>query len=95
MAIKCVHCNGSVKAKGSKIALAVGGSALMAPLAAAVGLKAGLIALAIATFHGNRQAGQLLKLKLRLMKASHELGTFFVCKECGCDASIGEVFSQL
>lgn len=66
----------------------------MAPLAAAVGLKAGLIALAVATFQGNRQAGQLLKLKVKLMQASHELGSFFVCKNCGCDVSVGDVFKQ-
>jgi len=49
----------------------------------------------IATFHGNRQAGQLLKMKLKLIKASHDLGSFFACKKCGKDVAIGEVFAQL
>ena len=95
MAITCSKCGGGIKPKLSKIAVVVGGSAVMAPLAAAVGLKAGLFALAAASFHGSRDATRLLKLKAQLMRASNEMGSFFYCGNCNRDASIGEVFEQL
>lgn len=95
MAITCPHCSGKVKPKWSKIALVVGGSVAMAPLAAAFGLKAGLVALGMAAWHGNRNAANLLRIKLQLMKASHEMGSFFVCGRCDRDVSVSEVFDQL
>jgi hypothetical protein len=95
MAITCSRCGGGIKPKLTKIGLVLGGAALMAPLAAAFGLKAGLGALIIGTVRGTPHAAQLLQLKLRLMKASHDMGSFFECGSCGHDASVGEVFSQL
>ena len=95
MAIECKHCGGKVRPKASKIAVALGGSVAMAPLAAAVGLKAGLIALAVAAFHGNRDASRLLKLKMQLMSASQKMGSFFYCKNCERDASVADVFNQI
>ena len=95
MAVKCGHCGAGVSMKMSKIALAVGGSIAMIPLAAAFGLKAGLIALGVAAWQGNKNATQLLRLKQQLMMASERCGSFFYCSKCGKDASIGEVFNQL
>lgn len=95
MAVKCGHCGAGISMKISKVALAVGGSVAMIPLAAAFGLKAGLIALGVAAWQGNSNALQLLRLKQQLMKASEKCGCFFYCSSCGKDASVGEVFSQL
>lgn len=95
MAINCPRCNGTIKPKWSKIALVVCGSAAMAPLAAALGLKAGLFALIAAAWGGNRNAVHLLRLKMKLMQASHEMGSYFQCGACNRDASVEEVFSQL
>jgi DNA-directed RNA polymerase subunit RPC12/RpoP len=95
MDVKCRHCSGKVTMKADKILLAVGGAAIMVPLAAAFGLKAGLIALICAAWGGNANAARLLQLKLRLMKESQRLGSFFHCSQCGKDAGIEEVFSQI
>ena len=95
MAVKCGHCGAGVSMKMSKVALALGGSVAMIPLAAAFGLKAGLIALGVAAWQGNKNATQLLRLKQQLMMASERCGSFFYCSKCGKDASIGEVFNQL
>lgn len=95
MAVKCAHCHGSISMKMSKVAIAVGGSVAMIPLAAAFGLKAGLIALGVAAWQGNKNALQMLRLKQQLMLASEKCGSFFYCSKCGKDASVSEVFSQL
>lgn len=95
MAVICKHCQGSVRIRMSRVALAVGGSVAMIPLAAAFGLKSGLIALGVAAWQGNRNAWQLLRLKQQLMLASEKCGSFFFCSKCGKDASVSEVFSQL
>jgi hypothetical protein len=95
MAVTCAHCGGGISMKMSKVALAVGGSVAMIPLAAAFGLKAGLIALGVAAWQGNKNALQLLRLKQQLMLASEKAGSFFYCSKCGKDASVSEVFSQL
>ena len=95
MSINCSSCGGKVKPNWDKIAIAVGGSAVMIPLAALVGLKAGLIALCVAAWGGNKSAVHLLRLKVKLMEASRRQGSFFVCGSCGRHASVEEVFNQL
>ena len=46
----------------------------MVPLAAAFGLKAGLVALGAAAWQGNRKAGELLRIKAMLMRESEKMG---------------------
>jgi NADH:ubiquinone oxidoreductase subunit F (NADH-binding) len=95
MEITCSSCGGGIKPKWTKIAVVAGGAAVMAPLAAMFGLKAGLFALGAAALSGRPHAAQLLQMKIRLMKASHDMGSFFQCGSCGRDAPVAEVFSQL
>src|SRR5579862_1620085 len=95
MSVRCKDCNGEVAIKLDKVLLAVGGAAVMAPLAAAFGLKAGLISLATAALQGRPHAAKLLELKARLMVASSKMGSFFYCKDCKNDVSVTHVFNQL
>src|ERR1051326_9086896 len=83
MSVKCAECGGKVTVRQEKVLLVVGGTAIMWPLAAAVGLKAGLLALIAAAWGGNANADRLLQLKLRLMQASQKMGAFFYCSHCG------------
>lgn len=65
-----------IKPKWSKVAVALGGTAAMIPLAAIFGLKASLLALFAASLKGNRQASELLRIKIRLMQQSESMGSF-------------------
>jgi ssDNA-binding Zn-finger/Zn-ribbon topoisomerase 1 len=95
MNVVCPECQSMIKPKWSKVAVALGGTAAMIPLAAIFGLKAGLLALFAASLKGNRQASELLRIKIRLMQQSERMGSFFVCSNCRRDASVHEVWQQL
>lgn len=95
MSVTCSHCGGNVTMKPEKLMIVIGGSVIMAPLAAAFGLKAGQIALLAAAWGGNANASRLLQLKMQLMKQSNKLGSFFHCTVCHKDATVEEVFRQI
>lgn len=95
MNVVCPECQSMIKPKWSEVAVALGGTAAMIPLAAIFGLKAGLLALFAASLKGNRQASELLRIKILLMQQSERMGSFFVCSNCRRDASVHEVWQQL
>lgn len=96
MKLHCTHCNSSnIGVKNEKVALTALGAAVTGPLAVMLGLKAGLIAIIVAAFQGNRNASNLLRMKMQLMQASSKVGSFFYCKSCSKDISVSDAFNQI
>ena len=94
MDVKCDGCGGEVVMRKKKVAIALGGSVAMIPLAALFGLKGGALALFIASQRGNTDATMLLRMKMKLAQASNQVGAFFYCRKCKRDAGIDEVWKQ-
>lgn len=96
MSLTCTNCSSKrIAIKQEKVFLGVLGSVVLIPIAAAFGLKAGLIALFIAACKGNANAANLLRVKLKLMQESQRLGSFFYCEDCKRDLSLEDVFHQV
>ncbi len=90
--ITCKRCGQRFQPKWSKIGTVLGGSAMIMLMGVLLATPTGWLAVIPAALAGSRNAQKIFQYKVKLATASHKEGSYFCCRRCPRDVSLGEIF---